>query len=154
MKSGYYGTNGSSSVVYRGIEDFYGNAYVFLDGINIKDNVAYISQDPTQYASNVFSNTYVNISYTLGATTTPTNIANLGFDTNYPSVMLPGAVSSSSQLIPDSAYGNVTGNRVVRINAAEGDISNIGLFNFTYIENSDATDSYTGIRILRYRQNL
>ena len=151
MKSGYYVTNGSSSVIYRGIEDFYGNAYVFLDGINIKDNVAYISQDPTKYASDVFSNSYVNISYTLGATVAQTNISSLGLDKNYQSVMLPSSVSSTSQVIPDSAYGSITENRVVKVNAATGDISNIGLFNFTYVENSDATDSYTGIRILKYR---
>ena len=124
---------------------------MFLDVINIKDNAAYICQDPTKYASDVFSNSYIAISYTLGATAAQTNIASLGIDKNYPSIMLPNLVSSSSQVIPDSVYGNVTGNRVVKINAADGDISNIGLFNFTYVENSDATDSYTGIRVLKYR---
>ncbi len=50
---------------YRGIEDFYGNVWTFVDGINIKDNVPYVSNKPSEFADDKFDDSYVSVGITM-----------------------------------------------------------------------------------------
>lgn len=103
MKSGYVGTNGSCSVIYRGVEDIYGNIRQWLDGINISSRKSYVCTDPTKYASDMFSGDYVALSYTNCSSTG--YISRLGYDADYPLAALPMAVNGSSDTyIPDYYY--------------------------------------------------
>ena len=49
-KSGYLGVNGNQ-ISYRGIEDFWGNIWEFVDGLLIKDDGYYITNNPAYFGS-------------------------------------------------------------------------------------------------------
>jgi hypothetical protein len=46
MKSGCINNDGKHSMIYRGIEDIYGNVWELVDGINIQNNQTYICYNP------------------------------------------------------------------------------------------------------------
>ena len=150
MKSGCLVDDGAHSVIYRGIEDIFGNIYQFLDGLNIKDYIAYICYDPTKYASDVFTGDYKAIGYT-NATTSSSYIKKLGYDSNNPIIALPIEVDgSSSTYIPDRYYCN-SGNRIARVGGSCGngtsDIAGLWCWFCSYAS-SDAS-SYYGARLLK-----
>lgn len=49
-RSGYLGVNGNQ-ISYRGIEDFWGNIWEFVDGLIIKDDGFYITNNPAYFGS-------------------------------------------------------------------------------------------------------
>ena len=57
----------SSFMSYRGCENLYGNVWKFADGINIKDYVPYINDNPNTYADDIFSGDYVSTGVTISA---------------------------------------------------------------------------------------
>ncbi len=87
MKSGCLVNDGKHSVIYRGIEDIYGNNADFLDGINMKDHQAYINYDFTTYKSDVFDGNYKALGY-VNANSFGW-ITKLGYDSNNPLIGLP-----------------------------------------------------------------
>ena len=87
MKSGCLVNDGKHSVIYRGIEDIYGNTADFLDGINMKNHQAYINYDFTTYKSDVFDGNYNALGY-VNANSFGW-ITKLGFDSNNPLIGLP-----------------------------------------------------------------
>jgi hypothetical protein len=52
------GTDGLVSVSYRGIENFWGNIWSWVDGFNVNNNIAYISRVNGSFASDTFSGNY------------------------------------------------------------------------------------------------
>ena len=55
------GTDGLVSISYRGIENFWGNIWKWVDGFNVKDGFAYISNINGNFTSDVFTGQYVKI---------------------------------------------------------------------------------------------
>ena len=56
-----------SFMSYRGCENFFGNVWRFVDGINCQGNMAkaiYLNQNPATYADDVFTGDYVSIGVT------------------------------------------------------------------------------------------
>lgn len=56
-----------SFMSYRGCENFFGNVWRFVDGINCQGNLAkliYLNQNPATYADDVFTGDYVSIGVT------------------------------------------------------------------------------------------
>ena len=53
------GTDGLSAISYRGVENFWGNIWTFVDGLNVNNNVAYVSNE--NFASDTFSGDYTSI---------------------------------------------------------------------------------------------
>ena len=51
------GTDGLTSVSYRGIENLWGNIYQWVDGININNNIAYVANE--SYESDKYTSPYV-----------------------------------------------------------------------------------------------
>ena len=103
--SGYLGTNGLSSVSYRGIENFWGNIWVWVDGINIKaDRNPWIADN--NFVSDTFVSPYTDTGLTLPSSDNYiSNIQDLdGF--------LPSAVSGSSNTYITDYFYPATGNRV------------------------------------------
>lgn len=49
---------------YRGIENWYGQIYKFIDGVNINSYVYYVNNNPATFADNVFTGDYVNTGIT------------------------------------------------------------------------------------------
>ena len=56
-----------SFMSYRGCENFFGNIWGFIDGINIQERVPFVSQNPATFASDVFTGDYVSAGVTMGA---------------------------------------------------------------------------------------
>ncbi len=88
MKSGSVDGTDSSSMIYRGIENIYGNIMQFIDGINIKDYQAYVCYDKRQYESDKFDGCYQLIGY-VNANTNGRWISKLGYDMTNPLVAFP-----------------------------------------------------------------
>ena len=113
MKSGCLVNDGNHAVIYRGIENLYGNGYNLLDGINIKNYQAYICYDPSSYVSNNYETLYEKIGYK--NTEESGYIEKLGFDINNPLIQLPTKIGGSlSSGITDTYEGN-TGDMVARV---------------------------------------
>ena len=112
MKSGYVGENGYSAVTYRGVENFYGNAFQFVDGMNAKPNgEVYINYKPETYESDKFDGDYQKIGYALCAK--EWYAKTLGYDNTNPLIALTTEITDYSNSIKDYYYtSSGTYNRV------------------------------------------
>lgn len=54
-----------SFMSYRGCENFYGNVWKWLDGINISERVPYVCQNPSEFADGKYSGGYVSTGVTM-----------------------------------------------------------------------------------------
>ena len=132
------GNTNDAYMTYRGIENFFGNIRKFVDGININDNVPYVSNTDTEFADDTATN-YTALAVTLananGCVKTLAQQSR-GF--------LPASVGGSSSTYIADYYYQSTGWRVVRLGgnannalcagvacwcasvSSAGDIANIG----------------------------
>ncbi len=81
----------SYGVVWRGVENLWGNAGARLDGVLYKSGVPYVCNTPSQYSDTLTSN-YKALSYTTPAVA-QYFVTKLGLDSDYPWVMLPSEAS-------------------------------------------------------------
>ena len=95
MQSGCLVNDGAHSMIYRGIEDIYGNTLDFLDGINIKDGQAYINYDFKTYWSDTFDGNYKALGY-VNANGGGYYITKLGYDSNNPLIGLPTEIDTTN----------------------------------------------------------
>ncbi len=49
---------------YRGIENWYGQIYKFIDGVNVNARVYYVNNNPATFADDVFTGDYINTGIT------------------------------------------------------------------------------------------
>ena len=113
MKSGCLNNDGYHSVIYRGIENLFANIWQWVDGINIKDNVAYICKDHSQYADDTFASPYKALAYT--NCTSNGNPKTLGLDVDEPFFRFPTEVGGGSSTYMCDYYYQNTGNRVALV---------------------------------------
>ena len=102
------GTDGKTGVVYRGIEDFWGNVWEWVDGVNWNNGFYYVCNDPSKYADDTASN-YARLSYSGITNWDLSYITTEGLDTgNNHHVMLPFTASrgSESTYYCDACWGN------------------------------------------------
>lgn len=109
--SGCLSNNGYHSVNYRGIEDIFGHMWQHIDGLNIKDYVAYVCNNPDEYTDDKFVAPYEKIGYT-NAETSDSYIKKLGYDEEHPEIALPIEVAGSSSTGACDNYWCSTGNRI------------------------------------------
>ena len=62
------GINGFNVMRYRYIENYYGQIWKFVDGINIQNRQIYVAKNHSNYASDVFSGDYQLVGYSIGST--------------------------------------------------------------------------------------
>ena len=146
MKSGCLNNDGYHAVIYRGVENIFANIWQFVDGINIKDNVAYICKDHSEYVSDKFETPYKALGYT--------NInANgwaktLGFDVNEPFFIFPTEVGGGlSNYMSDYYYQN-SGNRVALVGGSFHNGADDGLWYWHFGNASSNADWRIGCRVL------
>lgn len=123
------GTDNASSVVWRGIENFWGNVWEFVDGININNGQYYYSNNISSYADDV-SASYTQLSYKENSTSwSGSYITKLGYDSSNPELSLPETAGSgsSSTYCCDAAWSNVSW-RVFCHGGTWGDGAACGLF--------------------------
>ena len=98
----------SSWMSYRGIENWYASMYKFIDGVNIRERVYFVYNNPATFADDVFTGDYIST----GITSASVN----GFISNMSSSnkgFIPSeAVGSNSTKVPDYFTQN-TGNTIV-----------------------------------------
>ena len=150
MKSGCLANDSQHAVIYRGIENIFGNVYNWIDGINIKDYQAYICRDPEQYISDKFETPYEKIGY-VNSEEENQYIKKLGYDEKNPDIALPievgGGVGSSTGMC--DSYHASTGNRVARVggNFYNGTLAGLWLWNCIFTSASSLL--YSGARLLK-----
>lgn len=103
MKSGSVDGTDNTSMIYRGIEDIYGNIWQFVDGININNYKTYICYDSDKYAVDTFSGSYKPLSFT-NSSVTNSYVKKLGFDPNHPLVSMATEVGGSSDTYISDNY--------------------------------------------------
>ena len=149
MKSGCLNNDERSSVMYRGIEDIFGNIHQLIDGINVNgENHPYVCIDSSKYKFNKYNGDYVKVSYA-NDISSGGYISKLGYDENYPLIMLPvdgPRVDSESGFTDFYRYS--AGDRVIRFGGYYLDIANCGLFAIDSTIASADSASTSGARLL------
>ncbi len=147
MQSGTLENDGYHSMIYRGMEDIYGNIHQFVDGINIKDHQAYVCYDPNQYESDKFEGCYQKLGY-MNATTSGW-ISKLGYDSQNPLIDFPTKMGGSdSTYIPDG-YWQLSENRIALVGNAYCYTSSVGLWFWSLISDSSLASGSVGARLIK-----
>ena len=151
MKSGCLNNDAKHSVMYRGIEDIFGNVYQLIDGININNGQAYVCDDYAKYQFEKYDGDYVQVGYK--NSTSGGYISKLGLDENHPLLMLPTECSGASEstYVTDYYYYN-SGAMAFRHGGSSSGGSYCGLFCAVCDFYASAPSSYYGARLL-LRQN-
>ena len=159
MKSGCLVNDGKHSMIYRGIEDIYGNTLDFLDGINIKDYQAYINYDFITYKSDTFDGNYKALGYvnkSFGDNGGSGWITKLGYDSNNPLIGLPTEIDTTNtdqytlSGIKD-AYVATLGDKILVVGGAYNYSNNAGLWLFGASVDSDYAYNLVGSRLIRHQ---
>ena len=116
MRSGCLGNDGTYSVIYRGIEDPYGNIWQFIDGINIQNHKPYICYDANKYAVDTFTGSYHALNYAMPSANG--YASKLGYDSNNPLVSLTTEAAGSSTTNMCDYYYQQDGNRIALVGGA------------------------------------
>jgi hypothetical protein len=150
MKSGTSNNDGCHSMTYRGIENVFSNMWTAIDGLNIKDYVAYICDDPSQYASDKFAAPYKAIGYT-NLETTSVYPSKLGYDENNPEVALPTEANGSSGTGTCDYYWCAEGNRIAFVGGSFHNGAHAGFFYWNLCDGSGGSYWNYGARLLKYQ---
>ena len=146
MKSGCLNNDGYHAMIYRGVENLFANIWQFVDGINIKDNLAYICKDHSQYASDKFTDPYKPLAYTNCKTNG--NPKTLGLDVDEPFFRFPTEIGGGTSTYMCDYYWQSTGNRVARVGGNFYDGANDGLWCWTLGGTSSNAHWSFGCRVL------
>lgn len=146
MKSGCINNDGYHSMIYRGVENLFANIWQFVDGINIKDRLAYICKDHSQYADNVFADPYKPLAYTNADANGYAKT--LGLDVDEPFFRFPTEVGGSTSTYMADYYYQNTGNRVARVGGAFSYGASDGLWSWNFYFDSSSAYWSIGCRVL------
>ena len=143
------GTDGNTGVIYRGIEDFWGNIWEWVDGVNFNGGTYYVCNDISKYADDTATD-YEQLSFTGATNWSSSYITEEGLDDgDNAHVMLPSAAGSGSETTYQcDACWSSTGWRVFRHGGAWTAGSACGLFAARLSHGSSSTDSSVGSRLL------
>ena len=146
MKSGCLNNDGYHSMIYRGVENIFANIWQWVDGINIKDNLAYICKDHSQYASDKFTDPYKPLAYTnCNANGNPKT---LGLDVDEPFFRFPTEVGGGTSTYMCDYYWQNTGDRVARVGGYFAGGAVDGLW-YWYLSNTSSAANWSiGARVL------
>lgn len=148
MKSGSRDGTDNTSMIYRGIEDIFGNIWQFIDGINIRDSQTYICYDANKYAVDTFSGSYK----ALGYTNAPTEgyASKLGYDSINPMVAITTeATGSTTTNMCDYFYRSNDGDRIALVGGFWSDTTYCGLWYWDVVGLSSETWTTVGARLLK-----
>lgn len=150
MKSGCLADDGVHSMIYRGIENIFGNLWQFLDGININACQAYVCYDSEDYACDVFNGSYHKIGY-VNSTVTGQYTKKVGYDANNPLIQLPIEGNGSSNTYMTDYYWcspEADAKRIVLVGGGWDYALNCGLWCFSCSNASSDTFTNCACRLL------
>lgn len=148
LKSGCLLNDGAHSVIYRGIEDIFGNINQWVDGININNYINYVCYNPSEYVNDVYSGNYKQVGYT--NSNSDGYVTKLGYDSYHPLISMPIAASGGSSTYMCDYYTKGSTNRLVRVGGRYDDKDKVGLWNWN-CDFRDVADGATGTRLLKYK---
>ena len=149
MKSGCLANDSQHAVIYRGIENIFGNVFNWIDGLNIQNYQAYICRNPKEYISDKFEVPYIKLGY-VNCNEKDMYIKKLGFDEKNPDIALPieiGGGAGSSSGMCDFYYSS-EGNRVAHVGGNFNNGSNAGLWYWNCNNSSVTSNLNCGARLL------
>lgn len=152
MKSGCLVNDSQHAVIYRGIENIFGNVFNWIDGLNIQEYQAYICRNPEEYISDKFEAPYNKLGY-VNCNERDMYIKKLGFDEKNPDIALPieigGGAGSSSGMC--DFYTSSEGNRVARVGGVFSGGALAGLWCWFCYGSSTTSYLSCGARLLKYQ---
>lgn len=152
MKSGCLANDSQHAVIYRGIENIFGNVFNWIDGLNIQNYQAYICRNPKEYISDKFEVPYIKLGY-VNCNEKDMYIKKLGFDEKNPDIALPieiGGGAGSSSGMCDFYYSS-EGNRVALVGGSFLSGSAAGLWFWYCAYSSVASILNCGARLLKHQ---
>nr|QMP83412.1 MAG: hypothetical protein [Caudoviricetes sp.] len=134
-------TRDTAWMSYRGIENFYGNCWNFVDGFNINNNIAYVNNTRSQFTDDTATN-YNMLGTMINANGYPTNVLALS------SGFLPSAVGGGTGSYLTDYYYQSSGWRVALVggNADAGLIA--GAFDWVLNHASSLVSRALGARLV------
>ena len=106
---------------YRGIENFFGNCWNWVDGFNINSSVAYVNNTTSQFSDDTATN-YINIGTIANASGYPNSILNIN------NAILPATVGGSSSTYFTDYFWISTGWRVALFGGGASYGASAGVF--------------------------
>lgn len=152
MKSGCLANDSQHAVIYRGIENIFGNVFNWIDGLNIQEYQAYICRNPEEYTSDKFDGSYIKLGY-MNCQERDMYIKKLGFDEKNPDIALPieiGGGAGSSSGMCDFYYSS-EGNRVARVGGSFVGGAGAGLWYWYCTGSSTLSSLNCGARLLKHQ---
>lgn len=152
MKSGCLANDSQHAVIYRGIENIFGNVFNWIDGLNIQEYQAYICRNPEEYTSDKFDGSYIKLGY-MNCQERDMYIKKLGFDEKNPDIALPieiGGGAGSSSGMCDFYYSS-EGNRVALVGGHFYIGANAGLWFWVCYFSSANSYLTCGARLLKHQ---
>lgn len=152
MKSGCLANDSQHAVIYRGIENIFGNVFNWIDGLNIQNYQAYICRNPKEYISDKFEVPYIKLGY-VNCNEKDMYIKKLGFDEKNPDIALPieiGGGAGSSSGMCDFYYSS-EGNCVARVGGNFYSGSSAGLWFWNCNVSSVTSNLLCGARLLKHQ---
>ena len=146
MKSGCLANDKAHAVIYRGIENLWGNIWQFMDGVNIKDNQVYINYNPSTYVVDTFTDDYKALSYVCANANGWQK--STGYDSENPLVGFPTAVGGGDNTYMCDYYSQNSGNRIALVGGAWSNGLKCGAC-FHFDTDSSASNTYIGARLLK-----
>ena len=143
--SGSHALNdGKHSIVWRGLENPFGNIWKNVDGVKISNWRGYVAENPKDYndtgsVAGVYAEPYLPLGY-LNANAN-NYVQELGYDANYPYAKFPISVQASSGLFFRDSYYPNSGDRTAFVGGCWVDGSPAGLFFW---------DLYNGLGLTRF----
>lgn len=152
MQSGCLANDSQHAMIYRGIENIFGNVYNWIDGLNIQNYQAYICRNPKEYISDKFEVPYIKLGY-VNCNEKDMYIKKLGFDEKNPDIALPieigGGAGSSSGMC--DFYSSSEGNCVARVGGYFNSGSFAGLWCWNCNGSSATSNLICGARLLKHQ---
>ena len=152
MKSGCLANDSQHAVIYRGIENIFGNVFNWIDGLNIQEYQAYICRNPEEYTSDKFDGSYIKLGY-MNCQERDMYIKKLGFDEKNPDIALPieiGGGAGSSSGMCDFYYSS-EGNRVALVGGSFTYGAYAGLWYWLCYGSSTNSYLLCGARLLKHQ---
>ena len=149
MKSGCKVNDGKHGVIYRGIENPFGNVYSWVDSLNINEHKAYVCYDPKSYVCDKFEAPYEELGYVNGSENG--YVKNLGFDINHPLIQLPTEIGANASTGTSDYYYQSTGKRVARVGGVVNNGTGAGLWYWLLSNASSVAYWNIGARVLKYQ---
>lgn len=145
--SGAMGNSDGFQFMYRGIEDIWGNAGQFVDGVNIIDRQAWVCKDARDYVSDVYSGPYEKLGYT--NFDTGGFVTEMGYDPKHPYAQFPIKGGGSEHTHYADFYTQATGSTTAILSAPWGTPSQLGISFWLLARNPVSAASVFGSRLVR-----